>query len=253
MKMEILLEPTSNKLMVGDLCDSIRIKLVTTGKKRWHEHVEFDFDLDTAKDVSTAKPVSTADAAVTTASTAASATKDKGKGKMDESKPVQTKTKLEKEQERLEWEDIQAKVEADEELAQRLQAEEREMYTEAEQERKLVELINQRKESDVDRAIPELAAGSSKRDVEEELDQESSKRQKTGKLKTSTKEYWKIIKVGNHTEKGIDINILVEKEYPLSRGTLTLMLVAKLLVEQDNEMSRELLRKIFMQAERPRR
>ncbi|GJZ70250.1 retrovirus-related pol polyprotein from transposon TNT 1-94, partial [Tanacetum coccineum] len=51
MKMEILLEPTSNKLMVGDLCDSIRIKLVTTGKKQWcdsiriklvPEHVEFD-------------------------------------------------------------------------------------------------------------------------------------------------------------------------------------------------------------------
>ncbi|GJY40308.1 hypothetical protein Tco_0427578 [Tanacetum coccineum] len=49
--MEILLEPTSNKLMVGDLCDSIRIKLVTTGKKRWcdsiriklvPEHAEFD-------------------------------------------------------------------------------------------------------------------------------------------------------------------------------------------------------------------
>ncbi|GJS62627.1 hypothetical protein Tco_0657411 [Tanacetum coccineum] len=29
------------------------------------------------------------------------------------------------------------------------------------------------------------------------------------------------------TEKGIDIYMLVEKEYPLSRGTLTLMLVAK--------------------------
>ncbi|GJT71537.1 hypothetical protein Tco_1030823 [Tanacetum coccineum] len=55
------------------------------------------------------------------------------------------------------------------------------------------------------------------------------------------------------TEKGIDIYMLVEKEYPLSRGTLTQMLVAKLLVEQDNEMSRELLRKIFMQAERPRK
>ncbi|GJY23064.1 hypothetical protein Tco_0396722 [Tanacetum coccineum] len=49
--MEILLEPTSNKLMVGDLCDSIRIKLVTTGKKRWcdstriklvPEHAEYD-------------------------------------------------------------------------------------------------------------------------------------------------------------------------------------------------------------------
>ncbi|GKE27846.1 hypothetical protein Tco_1443230 [Tanacetum coccineum] len=49
------------------------------------------------------------------------------------------------------------------------------------------------------------------------------------------------------TKKGIDIYMLVEKEYPLSKGTLTLMLVAKLLVDQDNEMSRELLRKIFMQ------
>ncbi|GJT52202.1 hypothetical protein Tco_0978359 [Tanacetum coccineum] len=240
-------------------------------------------------------------------------------------------------------------------------------------------------ESEVDRAVPELAAGSSKRDAEEELDQESSKRQKTGEsselaeeprdkeadelsqeelqqmmiivpeqgmnveaLQTKypiidweiytegTRKYWKIIRVGNHTEvhhffddmlkafdrddlvmlwslvkekfnsteptndkereiwvelkrlfepdiddelwklqkhihdltwklydscgvhhvsteKGIDIYMLVEKEYPLSRGTLTLMLVAKILVDQDNEMSREILRKIFMQAERPRR
>ncbi|GJZ22311.1 hypothetical protein Tco_0559350 [Tanacetum coccineum] len=56
-----------------------------------------------------------------------------------------------------------------------------------------------------------------------------------------------------YTEEGIDIYMLVEKEFPLSRETLTLMLVAKVLVDQDNEMSRELLRKIFMQAERPRR
>ncbi|GJU18448.1 hypothetical protein Tco_1146414 [Tanacetum coccineum] len=55
------------------------------------------------------------------------------------------------------------------------------------------------------------------------------------------------------TKRNIDINMLVEKEYPLSRGTLTLMLVAKLLVERDNELSRELLMKIFMQVERPRR
>ncbi|GKA91484.1 hypothetical protein Tco_0813354 [Tanacetum coccineum] len=54
------------------------------------------------------------------------------------------------------------------------------------------------------------------------------------------------------TKKGIYIYMLIEKEYPLSRGTLTRMLVAKLLVEQDNEMSSELLRKIFMQVERPR-
>ncbi|GKA47074.1 hypothetical protein Tco_0739957 [Tanacetum coccineum] len=316
---------------------------------------------------------------------------------MDESEPVQTKTKLQQEQERLGYEaairlqeDIQARVEANEELAQRLQAEEREMYTEAEQVRMLVELINQRKryfatqraeerrnmpptqaqqrtymsnyikhigshtlqhlrgysfdeiktlfkttmrsvntfvliESEVDRAVPELAAGSSKRDAEEELDKESSKRQKTGEsselaeeskdkevelsqeelqqmmiivpeddlvmLWSLVKENFKLIeptddkereiwvklkrlfepdiddelwKLQKHihdltwrlhdscrvhhvsTEKGIDIYMLVEKEYPLSRGTLTLMLVAKLLVEQDNEMSKELLRKIFM-------
>ncbi|GJW05739.1 hypothetical protein Tco_1568162 [Tanacetum coccineum] len=89
------------------------------------------------------------------------------------------------------------------------------------------------------------------------------------------RKYWKIIRVGNHTEVyqffddmlkafdredlvklwslGIYIYMLIEKEYPLSRGTLTQMLVAKLLVEQDNEMSSELLRKIFMQVERPRR
>ncbi|GKE00384.1 hypothetical protein Tco_1388367, partial [Tanacetum coccineum] len=54
------------------------------------------------------------------------------------------------------------------------------------------------------------------------------------------------------TEDGIDIYMLVEREYPLSRG-VTQMLVAKLLVEQDSEMLRELLRNIFMQVERPRR
>ncbi|GJV77381.1 hypothetical protein Tco_1508965, partial [Tanacetum coccineum] len=95
--------------------------------------------------------------------------------KMDESETVQTKTKLQQEQERLgyeaamrlqaeldkeerqkitrvhestssfnveEWDDIQARVEADEELAQRFQVEEREKYTKAEQARMLVELIN---------------------------------------------------------------------------------------------------------------
>ncbi|GJS44323.1 hypothetical protein Tco_0569366 [Tanacetum coccineum] len=47
-------------------------------------------------------------------------------------------------------------------------------------------------------------------------------------------------------EKGIDIFMLVEKEYPLSKGVLTLMLVNKLLVEQHSEMANELLRKIFI-------
>ncbi|GJS95544.1 putative ribonuclease H-like domain-containing protein [Tanacetum coccineum] len=45
--------------------------------------------------------------------------------------------------------------------------------------------------------------------------------------------------------RGHDIFMLVEKEYPLTRGTLGLMMVARLLVEVDSEMSRELLRKDF--------
>ncbi|GJW95077.1 ribonuclease H-like domain-containing protein [Tanacetum coccineum] len=153
-----------------------------------------------------------------------------GKGKMDEYEPEQTKTKLQQEQERHGYEAavrLQAELEEEKRqriarLAQRLQVEEREMYTEAEQARMLVELINQRKryfaaqrteersnkpptqaqqrtymsnlhkrpweshksaavESEVDKAVLVLAARSSKRDKEEELNQESSKRQKTGK------------------------------------------------------------------------
>ncbi|GJS55907.1 hypothetical protein Tco_0629269 [Tanacetum coccineum] len=38
--------------------------------------------------------------------------------------------------------------------------------------------------------------------------------------------------------RGHDIFMLVEKEYPLTRGTLGLMMVARLLVEADSEMSR---------------
>ncbi|GKA74502.1 putative reverse transcriptase domain-containing protein [Tanacetum coccineum] len=182
-------------------------------------------------------------------------------------------------------------------------------------------------ESEVDKVVPELAAGSSKRDAKEELDQESSKRQKTGESSKLAEEprikeadelsqeelqqmmimvpeqgmnvealqtkypiinweictegtrkddlvmLWSLVKekfnsteptddkerdiwvelydsCGVHhvsTENGIDIYMLVEKVYPLSRGTLTLMLVAKLLADQDNEMFRELFRKIFMQ------
>nr|GEW86431.1 hypothetical protein [Tanacetum cinerariifolium] len=39
------------------------------------------------------------------------------------------------------------------------------------------------------------------------------------------------------TDKGMDIFMLVEKEYPLSKGVLTLMLVNKLLVGQHSEMA----------------
>ncbi|GJT68264.1 hypothetical protein Tco_1019744 [Tanacetum coccineum] len=105
--------------------------------------------------------------------------KDKGKGIMEESEEEQSKrTKLQQEQDRLgheaavrlqeeldeeerqrmarvhataqsfteeEWENIKARVEADEELTQGLQAEERNKYSEVDQAKMLVDLINQRK------------------------------------------------------------------------------------------------------------
>ncbi|GJZ97100.1 hypothetical protein Tco_0669434 [Tanacetum coccineum] len=113
-----------------------------------------------------------------------------------------------------------------------------------------------------------------------------------------TRKYWKIIRVGNHTEayktfddmlkkfdrddldklwslrymhdlltwrlydtcgihhvstdRGHDIFMLVEKDYPLTRGLLTLMMCNKLQVDQYSEMTDELLRKIIILANRPR-
>ncbi|GJT22344.1 hypothetical protein Tco_0892281 [Tanacetum coccineum] len=130
-------------------------------------------------------PVSTAGAEVSTAAESlvyirrsAAKRKDKGKAIVEESEPTQTKTKIQQEQERLgfeeaqrlqeqfdeeerqriasvheeastfkpeEWDNIQAQIEADEELAHRLQAQERERYSEADKAKLLVELINERK------------------------------------------------------------------------------------------------------------
>ncbi|GJX63995.1 hypothetical protein Tco_0298338 [Tanacetum coccineum] len=293
-----------------------------------HEHdMEFDFDLDAAKDVSTgermlepitsfyyctsfttasvaaistASPtrrVSTADD-ITMAETLVyirkSAAKDKAAVRLQAELEEEKRQRIARVYEAAssfnveEWEDIQARVEADEKLAQRLQVEEREMYTEAEQARMHVRCLNSIQEKHMGSHTLQQLKG----DKEEELNQESSKRQKTGKSSQLAEEQkdkeeelsqeelqqmmiivpeqrmnklqkhihdltWRLYdSCGVHhvsTKKGIDIYMLVEMEYLLSRGTLTLMLVAKLLVEQDNEMSRELLRKIFMQAERLRR
>nr|GEW18817.1 hypothetical protein [Tanacetum cinerariifolium] len=294
-----------------------------------------------------------------------------------------------------EWENNRSRVEPDDELAQRLQAEERNKYSEFDKAKMLVDLINQRKryfalkklsfdeinklfkttmkivntfvpmETEVRGRASELAAGSSqatitdskevgssKRAAKAKLDYEGSKRQKTNEASGSVQEQpdekenelsqeylqqmmmVKIISVGNHTEayqffddmlkafdmddlvmlwslvkerfsstkptndkertvwvelkrlfepniddtlwklqrymhdpltwrlydtcgvhhvstdKGMDIFMLVEKEYPLSKGVLTLMLVNKLLVDQHSDMANKLLRKIFIQASR---
>ncbi|GKD67956.1 hypothetical protein Tco_1322046 [Tanacetum coccineum] len=54
------------------------------------------------------------------------------------------------------------------------------------------------------------------------------------------------------TKKGLDMFMLVEKDYPLTRGLTMFMLVNKLQVDQHSEMADELLRKIFEIANRPR-
>ncbi|GJZ21026.1 hypothetical protein Tco_0558065 [Tanacetum coccineum] len=69
-------------------------------------------------------------------------------------------------------------------------------------------------ESEGDKTVLELTTGSSKRDAEVELDHEGSKKQKTNEASGSvkcpiidweiysedTRRYWRIIRVGNHTE-----------------------------------------------------
>nr|GEY87949.1 hypothetical protein [Tanacetum cinerariifolium] len=49
-----------------------------------------------------------------------------------------------------------------------------------------------------------------------------------------------------------DMFMLTEKDYPLSNGVMTVMLSTKLQVEEDSEMDRDLLMKIFMEANKPK-
>nr|GEZ76291.1 hypothetical protein [Tanacetum cinerariifolium] len=49
-----------------------------------------------------------------------------------------------------------------------------------------------------------------------------------------------------------DMYMLAEKEYPLSNEVMTLMLSTKLQVEEDSEMARDLVMKIFMKANQPK-
>ncbi|GJV71970.1 hypothetical protein Tco_1491965 [Tanacetum coccineum] len=125
-----------------------------------------------------------------------------------------------------EWDDVQAMIDEDYELATKLQAKEQGEISTEERSKLFVELMNERMKhfnmagytlqqlrgysfdeiktffetpmrkvntfvpikSEVDRAVSELAAGSSKRVAEEELDQESSKRQKTSESSELAKE-----------------------------------------------------------------
>ncbi|GJV52839.1 hypothetical protein Tco_1448580 [Tanacetum coccineum] len=163
---EDLGDPSKQERKIDEINQDPDISLFTTAEEVY----------TTEKEVSTDEPVSTIGASVSTVG--ASSAKDKGKAIIKEAKTIQTKTKLQLEQERVGYEealrlqaeideeerqrivrvqeeassfnieegdDIQARVEADEEFAQRLQSEEREMYSEAEKARLLAKLINERK------------------------------------------------------------------------------------------------------------
>ncbi|GJU21832.1 putative ribonuclease H-like domain-containing protein [Tanacetum coccineum] len=54
------------------------------------------------------------------------------------------------------------------------------------------------------------------------------------------------------TERGHDIFMLVEKDYPLTRALMIIMLANKFQVDESSEMANELLRKIIYQVERTR-
>ncbi|GKB54182.1 hypothetical protein Tco_0904935 [Tanacetum coccineum] len=54
------------------------------------------------------------------------------------------------------------------------------------------------------------------------------------------------------TETGLDMFMLVDKDYPLTRGLPMLMLVNKLEADHHSEMVDGLLKKIFILANRPR-
>ncbi|GJS39511.1 hypothetical protein Tco_0564554 [Tanacetum coccineum] len=308
-----------------------------------HEHdLEPDFEFTAPEevytvepDISTANvPVSIAGAKVSTASPevktgaeslvyikrSAAKRKDKGKTSMKEADPIQKKTKLQPEQERLGYKEalrLQEKLDEEErqriarvhEKANTFNAEE---WDNIQAQIKVIELVLN------DRLIPKISTGSSKRTAETELDHEGSKRvgnhteayqtfddmlkkfdrDDLDKLWSLVKErfsstnptddkertlwvelkrlfepdiddiMWKLQRYmhdpltwrlydtcGVHhvsTDRGHDIFMLVEKDYPLTRGILTLMLCNKLQVDQYSEMANELLKKIFILANRPR-
>nr|GEV44475.1 hypothetical protein [Tanacetum cinerariifolium] len=158
------------------------------------------------------------------------------------SMPISTAGMVDKERQRMarvheaaqtfteeEWENIRGRVKSDEELTQRLKAEERNKYNEVDQAKELFESTMRSikdfvpMKSEDDKAVPKLAeARSLKRDAEQELDQEI--------YTEDARKYWKIIRVGNHTE-----------AYQFFDNMLKVFDR-----EGDSEMCRELIRKIFM-------
>ncbi|GKD50643.1 hypothetical protein Tco_1279619 [Tanacetum coccineum] len=146
-----------------------------------------------------------------------------------------------------EWDNIQAQIEADEELAHRLQAQERERYSEANK-AKLLDLVRERFSSieptdDKERALWVEMKRLFEPDTDDLLELQRYMHDPLT---------WRLYDTcGVHhvsTETRLDIFMLVKKDYPMTRGLPMLMLVNKLRVDQHSEMADELLRKIFILA-----
>ncbi|GJU95564.1 hypothetical protein Tco_1320320, partial [Tanacetum coccineum] len=130
---------------------------------------------------------------------------------------------------RLQEEIDAARVEADEELTHKLQAEEREKYSEVNQAKMLVDLINQRKRSSEPTVDKEKVSWVKlKRLFDPAADDTLWKLQRYmhDPLKLRLYDTCGVHHVS--TERGHDIFMLVEKDYPLTRVPMTIMLANKL-------------------------
>ncbi|GKE47839.1 hypothetical protein Tco_1479097 [Tanacetum coccineum] len=209
-----------------------------------HEHdLEPDFKFTAPGEVSTASPkVKTTAESLVYIKRSAAKRKDKGKAIMKEAEPVQKKTKLKLEQERLGYEEaLRLQEQLDEEERQRQKTNEEQS---AEEEKELSEKELQK----LIMIVPVELKRLFKPDIDDIL----------WKLQRYMHDplTWRLYDTcGVHhvsTNRGHDIFMLVEKDYPLTRGILTLMLCNKLQVDQYSEMAYELLRKIVILANRPR-
>ncbi|GJT34203.1 hypothetical protein Tco_0924622 [Tanacetum coccineum] len=194
----------------------------------------------------------------------------------------------------IDWDDVQAQIQADEDLAQKLLEEERENLSIKERARLLAELIDKRKKLQAAYSKRQKTGEGAEPTEELKADEISQEDLQQMIMVVSVKEVyvealqvkyqiidwerlfepdtddilWKLQRYmhdlltwrlydtcGVHhvsTDRGHDIFMLVEKDYPLTRGILTLMLCNKLQVDQYSEMANELLKKIFILANKPR-
>nr|GEY80337.1 hypothetical protein [Tanacetum cinerariifolium] len=207
-------DPSKQGRKIEEIDQDLDISLIQHDEDiqgRYEQDMEFDFDV--ANEVSTTEQVSTTGTAVTTASVDISpASPTRRVSTADDIIMAETLVYIKISAAKIK---DKARVEADEELTQRLQAEERDKYSKVDQAKMLEDLINQIKKYFTEKRaeerrnkpmttenlyrvntfVPmdtkrtsELVARSSKKVAKESLNQGSSKRQKTNEASGSVQE-----------------------------------------------------------------